>query len=71
MIIPSEVYPSNVVNIGGEFVAIFLIVATIVSLLLAYTKHWNTYNSNTIDTCLYPMLVIFIGTVIFKAVLVI
>lgn len=69
MIIPSEVYSSNIVNIEGEFVAIFLIVATIVSVLLSYTRYWNKYNSAAIDACLYPMLIIFAATVIFKAVL--
>ena len=71
MIIPSADYSPNIANMGGEFVAIFLVVATIISLLLAYTKHWNTYNSDTIDACLYPMLVMFAGIVIFKAALII
>ncbi len=71
MIIPSGVYSSNIVYIEGGFVAIFLIVAIVASLLLPYTKYWNTYNSNTIDTCLYPTLITFVGIVIFKFMIVI
>lgn len=69
MIIPNEVYSQNVANVEGEFVAIFLVVTIVASLLLAYTRYWNKYNSDTIDACLYPMLVTFIVTMIFKAAL--
>lgn len=69
MIIINGTYPSSVANIEGEFVAVFLIVTIVVSLLLSYTKHWNDYNSDVIDTCLYPALVTFAGIVIFKVML--
>lgn len=69
MIIPSGIYSPNVADVEGEFVAIFLMVAIVVSLLLSYTRHWNTYNSNVVDTCLYPTLVTFVGIVVFKATL--
>lgn len=70
MIISNANYPLDVINVGGEFVTIFLIISLIVALLLADSKYWNRYNSNIIDSCSYPMLVIFIEIVIFKIVLI-
>lgn len=71
MIISNVNYPLETVNTAGVFVTIFLITSIIISLLLTYTRYWNKYNSNIIDTCSYPMLVIFIEIVIFKIILII
>lgn len=71
MIISNTNYSLDIINIGGEFTTVLLIISLIISVLLAYTKYWNRYNSNIIDMCSHPMLIIFIETVIFKIMLII
>lgn len=70
MIISNANYSLDIVNIGGEFATVLLIISLIISLLLAYTKYWNRYNSNIINICYYPTLIIFIEIVIFKIMLI-
>lgn len=71
MIISNINYALDITNIGGIFMTVFLIVFLVMSLFLAYTKYWNKYNSNTIDICSYPMVIIFIEIVIFKIMIIV
>lgn len=70
-VISNSVYPSDVINIGGEYMAIFLIILLSVSLLVSDTKYWNEYISNILKICSNPLLLVFVTIVIFKIILVI
>lgn len=61
----------EVIDTGGAFATVFLIIAISVSLLLVESKYWNKYVSNTLDMYYYSALVVFIEIVIFNITLVI
>ena len=61
--------PLDVITAGGEFVSVFLIVILLISLLLSDTKYWNKYISDMVGTCSNPLLIVFVGIVIFKIIL--
>ncbi len=71
MIISNINYSIDILNIGEGFGTILLISSLIITLLLGYTKYWDKYNSNIINMCYYPMLIIFIEIVIFKIIMII
>lgn len=68
-IISNSVYPPEVINVGGEFVTVFLIISIISTLLLIDTKYWNKYISNMFDASSNFLLLIFIVIVIFKVMI--
>lgn len=68
MIISNTNYPLDIINMGGKFMVVLLIISFIISLLLIDTKYWNRYNTNIIETCSYTMLIIFVVIVIFKTI---
>jgi len=61
----------DILNIGGEYVSVFLIIIFSISLLVSDTVYWNEHISNALKICSNPLLIIFITIVIFKIILVI
>lgn len=70
-IISNSVYSPEIINVGGEFMTVFMIVVLIVSLLLTNTEYWNKYVSNVFDISSNPLLLTFVVIVIFKIMLII
>lgn len=62
---------AEIPDIGGNIAMIFFIVSLILSLLLAGTKYWNRYVSDTFSMSFGPLLLTFMMVVIFKVILVI
>lgn len=69
-IIATENRTLEIVNMGGVFITIFLIISIIVVLLCMNTKYWNKMVLDTIDICHNSLLLTFIAIVIFKIVFV-
>ena len=67
-IISNSVYSPEIINVGGEFMVIFLIITLIISLLLVDTKYWNRC---IFDLSSNPLLLTFIAIVIFKIMIII
>ena len=65
-IISNSIFPPGIINIGGEYMTVFMIVVLIMSLLLVGTKYWNKYISNIFDISSNPLLLTFVAIVIFK-----
>lgn len=70
-IISNSVYPPEVINIGGEFMTVFLIIVLIVSLFLIDTKYWNEFTSSMFNVSSNTLLLVFMAIVIFKIMLII
>lgn len=70
-IISNSIYPPEIINIGGGFMTIFLIIVLIISWLLVDSIYRNEYILDILDTCSNPLLLIFIAIVIFKVILII
>lgn len=65
MTIIAIIRDSNI-DIGGEFMTVFLIVSLVLALLLIDTKYWNKLSSTTLGMCSDSLLLTFIAIVIFK-----
>lgn len=61
----SGTYTITLENIfmGEKLATIFLIMILLISVFVSDTKYWNKYNSNTLDMCSDPMLIIFMMTI--------
>lgn len=70
-IISNSVYTQEVVNIGGEFMTVFMIVVLVMSLFLVDTKYWNEFTSSMFDANSNALLLVFVTIVIFKIMMVI
>ena len=56
----------DVINIGGGFMTIFLIISLSIALLLVGTKYWDKITSDTFDVCSHPLLLVFVMIIIFR-----
>jgi len=70
-IITNAIFSPDIIEIGGRYMTVFLIIVLIASLLTTDTKYWNRYVSNIFDTSSNPLLLIFGAIVIFKIILII
>ena len=70
-IISNSAYSPEIINVGGEFMTVFVIVILVMSLLLTDTEHWNKYISNMFDIGSNPLLLTFVAIIIFKIMLII
>jgi len=57
---------SEIINVIGEFMSLFLIIILSIPYLISDTKYWNEYVSNTIDICSKPLLLVFVAIVIHR-----
>jgi len=71
MIISNIDQSLEIIDIGGKFISALLVILIIILLLVSGTKYWNRYVSNIFDTCLNPLLLIFLAIVIFKIILIV
>ena len=60
--------PLEVIDIGGKFTTVSLIVSMVITLLLSETKYWNKYISDTLDMNSHTLLSVFIIMVISKII---
>lgn len=60
----------EIINIGGEFITIFLIVSIITVLLLMNTRYWDKIVLDTVDICHSSLLLTFMAIVIFEIIFV-
>lgn len=67
-IISNSVFSSDIINIGGNYMVIFLIILLSISFSLSDTKYRNDYISNVFNTCFGPLLLTFMMIMIFKIV---
>lgn len=65
-IISNSIYVSEITNIGGEYMTLFVFAILIMSLLLINTKYDNRYVSNLFDTIVSPLLLTFLVIIISK-----
>ena len=70
-IISNSVYSPEIINIGGEFMTVFMIVILVMSLLLTDTEYWNKYISDMFDIGSNSLLLTFVAIVTFKIMLII
>lgn len=64
-------FSPEIIYAGGGLTTVFLIISLLISLLLLDTKYLNKYVSDMLNMYFYPLSLIFIMTVIFRAILVI
>lgn len=60
--------PLEVIDIGGKFTTVSLIISMVITLLLSETKYWNKYISDTLDMNSHTLLSVFIVMVISKII---
>lgn len=60
--------PLEVIDIGGKFTTICLIISMVITLLLSETKYWNKYISDTLDMNSHTLLSVFIIMTISKII---
>lgn len=70
-IISNSVYSPEIINVGGEFMTILLVIIFIISILLTDTKYWNRCISNTFDIFSNSLLLIFVIIVVYKVILIV
>lgn len=57
-------YSIDIINIGGEFMTILLIISIVATLLLMNTKFWNKLVESTLTMVVTCLLLVFVLTLI-------
>lgn len=67
--IQNNYYSPETIYTGGELMSILLVIILIVAFLIADTKYWNRRIADTLGAYSNPLLLVFLGIVIFKVII--